>query len=83
MMTENGLDLRMWLSVIGVFVLFFGFPAATIAFDLRKKRRREARESTAVDPVRASASASRTNTTRPYTKDASQRSATTDLRVGR
>jgi len=46
-MAENGLDLRTWLTVIGVFALFFGFPAATIALDLRKKRpEEEAREST-------------------------------------
>lgn len=41
-MAENGLDLRTWLTVIGVLALFFGFPAATIAFDLRKARRKQA-----------------------------------------
>lgn len=39
-MAENGLDLRTWLAVIGVLALFFGFPAASIAFDLRKQRRK-------------------------------------------
>lgn len=38
-MVENGLDLRTWLTIVGIFVLFFGLPAATIAFDLRKQRR--------------------------------------------
>lgn len=38
-MDGNGLDLRTWLTVLGVFLMFFGFPAATIAWDLRKKRR--------------------------------------------
>jgi len=42
-MAENGIDLRTWLAVIGVFVLFFGLPAASIAFDMRKKRREAAR----------------------------------------
>jgi hypothetical protein len=58
-MAENGLDLRTWLTVIGVFVLFFGFPAATIAFDVRKKRRQEARESAATDLIPARAPAGR------------------------
>jgi hypothetical protein len=38
-MAENGLDLRTWLTVVGVFVMFLGFPAASIAYDVRKKRR--------------------------------------------
>lgn len=41
-MAENGLDLRTRLIVVGVFVMFFGFPAASIAYDLRKKRREQA-----------------------------------------
>jgi len=40
-MAESGLDLRTWLAVIGVFALFFGFPAVSIALDVRKKRRQE------------------------------------------
>jgi len=44
MMAEGGLDLRTWLAVVGVFVLFFGVPAASIAFDVRKKRREQENE---------------------------------------
>ena len=40
-MAENGLDLRTWLTVIGIFVMFFGFPVATIALDLRKQHRKQ------------------------------------------
>jgi hypothetical protein len=50
MMAENGLDLRTWLTVVGVFVMFFGVPAASIAFDLRKKRREQADATVASDP---------------------------------
>jgi|tagenome__1003787_1003787.scaffolds.fasta_scaffold19667512_1 hypothetical protein len=82
-MAENGLDLRTWLTVIGVFALFFGFPAATIAFDARKKRRQEARASTATDPLPAPAPAGPTVTTRPSVKDGSPRSGTTELRLDR
>jgi hypothetical protein len=70
-MAENGLDLRTWLTVIGVFALFFGFPAAAVAFDLRKKRRHEAQQCTATDPLPASAPASHPDT------------ATADLRADR
>jgi hypothetical protein len=35
----NGLDLRTWLTVLGVFVMFFGLPAASLAYDHRKKQR--------------------------------------------
>jgi hypothetical protein len=52
-MAEGGFDLRTWVAVIGVFVLFFGVPAATIALDMRKKRRQEAREHTVAADVRA------------------------------
>jgi hypothetical protein len=54
-MAENGLDLRTWLTVIGVFALFFGFPAATIAFDLRKARRKQADSAEPSDLVGATA----------------------------
>ena len=51
-MAENGLDLRTWLTVIGVFALFFGYPAAAVAFDLRKARRSQAdRARTATMPT--------------------------------
>ena len=40
-MAENGLDVRTWLTVVGIFVMFFGFPVATIALDLRKQRRKQ------------------------------------------
>jgi hypothetical protein len=52
-MAENGLDLHTWLTVIGVFALFFGFPAGMIAFDLRKTRKQEDRARATSDPLHA------------------------------
>ena len=40
-MAENGLDVRTLLTVVGIFVMFFGFPVATIALDLRKQHRKQ------------------------------------------
>jgi len=52
-MAENGLDLRTLLTVIGVLMMFIGLPAATIAFDVWKKRREEeAHETTSSEPLR-------------------------------
>ena len=38
-MAEGGLDLRTWLTLLGVLTVFFGIPAITVAVDVRKKRR--------------------------------------------
>ncbi|HET6910084.1 MAG TPA: hypothetical protein VFH54_12145 [Mycobacteriales bacterium] len=46
----NGLDLRTWLTVVGLFVLFFGLPAASLAHD-RRKRHRARLESAGAEPV--------------------------------
>lgn len=40
-MAENGLDARTLLTVVGIFVMFFGLPVATIALDLRKQHRKQ------------------------------------------
>lgn len=75
-MAENGLDLRTWLTVIGVFALFFGFPAAVVAFDMRKQRRHEARARTATDPLPATVPAGRTD-------DATNRSRRSEIDADR
>ena len=38
-MAESGLDLATWLTIVGVFVLFFGLPLATLEYDRRKALR--------------------------------------------
>lgn len=38
-MAEDGIDLRTWLTILGVFVGFFLLPAVTLEYDRRKKRR--------------------------------------------
>lgn len=49
-MDGNGLDLRTWLTIVGLFVLFFGLPAASLAHD-RRKRHRGRLESDTTEPV--------------------------------
>lgn len=36
-MDGNGLDLRTWLTVVGLFALFFGLPAVSLVRDQRKR----------------------------------------------
>ena len=38
-MSESGLDVTTWLTIGGVFVLFFGLPGAMLEYDRRKKLR--------------------------------------------
>lgn len=39
---HEGLDLRTWLTIVGVFVVFFGLPALALLHDRRKELRRQA-----------------------------------------
>ena len=38
-MADEGLDLRTWLTIVGVFVTFFALPALMLKQERRKKRR--------------------------------------------
>ena len=40
-MAEGGLDATTWITILGVFVLFFGVPGAMLEYDRRKKLREE------------------------------------------
>jgi hypothetical protein len=42
-MAEGGLDVRTWLTILGVFVVFFVLPAFALEYDRRKKPRRARR----------------------------------------
>jgi hypothetical protein len=39
----EGLDVKTWLTIIGVLVLFFVLPACTLEYDRRKRLRDEKR----------------------------------------
>ena len=43
-MAEEGLDVRTWLTILGVLVVFFVLPALTLEYDRRKKLRRTHRQ---------------------------------------
>ena len=38
-MADNGIDAATWLTILGVFVLFFGLPLGVLELDRRKKLR--------------------------------------------
>jgi len=38
-MPDSGLDATTWLTIIGIFLLFFGLPGFMLEYDRRKKLR--------------------------------------------
>lgn len=49
-MAEEGLDVRTWLTILGVLVGFFVLPALTLEYDRRKKLRRPHRHEDSEPP---------------------------------
>lgn len=43
-MAEEGLDVRTWLTILGVFVVFFVLPAFALEYDRRRKPRPDRRD---------------------------------------
>ena len=38
-MADDGLDIKTWLTLLSIFVLFFALPMGMLEYDRRKKQR--------------------------------------------